>query len=60
MSAAQLHKASIVIWSDYLTDQVVLDDLAREATTRDSAKRGSGVPQWDVTDFLSNSEVCNG
>ncbi len=61
-----LYKTTIVIWSEYdPTDEVELDDLAREAVSGDaycSKMRALKVddppkdPDWDGTEFFGESD----
>ena len=57
----KLYKTIIVIWSEYPTDGVELEDLAREATSGDAycvssectaIEDTANDPHWDGTEFF--------
>jgi hypothetical protein len=60
----KLYKTIVVIWSDYdPTDEVELEDLARDATNGDAycskqhtvlVEKPEKDPDWDRTEFFMN------
>lgn len=61
----KLFKTTIVIWSEYDTSAIELEDLAREATSGEAHCSSSnselvedpkGDPDWDGTEFFDEGD----